>query len=348
MTRDIYLRILFIPLLGISLPLISGMINYVFFSPLQLAAANLFFILTSFTIWTGSHWIHKRLRLLFSPLVNPFAKIATVSAAASLYGASIGSFAYLAWLKASGSSFDKTIVIRFLILCVVAVIVFTLIYEILFLSQERERDNKLVNEMGRELSQAELQALSNEMDPHFVFNSLNAMNHLILNNPMQAHLFNNNLAQVFKYFLLNKTRELIPLKDEISFIKNYFFLLQIRYEDKLQLQLALGDNHQSIMIPPCALQVLIENAIKHNEFSEERPLMISVVMNGHYLKVSNNYRPRPYSINSTHTGLSNLRSRFRLICRKEIVVEQTRELFTVKLPVIKNSKTKSHDKDSDH
>lgn len=348
MTRDIYLRILFIPLLGISLPLISGMINYVFFSPLQLVAANFFFILTSFTIWTGSHWIHKKLRPLFSPHVNPFAKIVTVGAAASLYGAGIGSFAYLAWLKASGSSFDETIVTRFLVLCVVAVVVFTLIYEILFLSQERERDNKLVNEMGRELSQAELQALSNEMDPHFVFNSLNAMNHLILHNPMQAHLFNNNLAQVFKYFLLNKTRDLIPLKDEISFIRNYFFLLQIRYEDKLQLQLALGDNYQSIMIPPCALQVLIENAIKHNEFSEERPLMISVVMNGHYLKVSNNYRPRPYSLHSTHTGLSNLRARFRLICRKEIVVEQTRELFTVKLPVIKNLKTKSHDKDSDH
>lgn len=335
MTRDTYLRILFIPLLGVSLPAIAGMVTYTNYTLLQLAAANSFFILTSFTIWAGSHWMHRRFRLLFSSNANPFTKILTVCSTSSLYGASIGGFSFLVWLKASGEIYSSDTMWKFITLCILAVTVFTLIYEILFLTNERERDTLLVNEMGRELSQAELLVLTNQMDPHFVFNSLNAMNHLILNNPMQAHLFNNNLAQVFKYFLLNKTRELIPLRDEISFINNYFYLLEIRYEKKLQLLMTLSDNDTAIMIPPCALQVLIENAIKHNEFSAERPLVISIAMNGHYLKVSNNIRPKPYSVNSTNIGLKNLSSRFKLICRKDILVETTKEYFTVKLPIIK-------------
>jgi hypothetical protein len=336
MTRDTYLRILFIPVLGVSLPVISGLITYRNYTVLQLAAANTFFILTSLTIWAGSHWMHKRFRLLFSSNTNPFIKLITVCTSSALYGSSIGAFSFLVWLKVSGEAFNRNNAWKFIALCIIVVIVFTLIYEILFLSKEREIDTKLVNDMGRELSQAELLALSNQMDPHFVFNSLNAMNHLILSNPMQAHLFNSNLAQVFKYFLLNKTRELIPLADEITFINNYFFLLEIRYEKKLRLTLALGDNHHSILIPPCALQILIENAIKHNEFSMENPLDIKIMMNGHYLKVSNNLRPKPYSVNSTNIGLKNLSSRFKLICHKDIVIEKNKESFTVKLPIIKN------------
>lgn len=336
MKRDIYLRILFIPLLGVFLPVISGLIYYRDHTTTELLAANAFFILTSFTIWVGSHWMHRRFRMLFPAEAHPFIKIVTVCAASSLYGASIGGFSFLAWEKIANRVFSQNTGLRFIALCMLAVIVFTLIYEILFLSTERERDTKLVNEMGRDLSHAELLALTNQMDPHFVFNSLNAMNHLILTNPMQAHLFNNNLALVFKYFLLNKTRELIPLADEIKFINNYFFLLEIRYEKKLQLHLSLGESHKSILIPPCALQILIENAIKHNEFSTERPLLINIAMNGHYLKVSNNLRPKPYSINSTNIGLKNLSSRFKLICRKDILVEKTKDLFTVKLPIIKH------------
>ena len=138
-------------------------------------------------------------------------------------------------------------------------------------------DNKIVDQLDQERSQAELQALTNEMDPHFIFNSLNTLNHLILNNPPQAHLFNNKLAQVYKYFLINKTRELISLKDEMEFIDDYFFLLQIRHDSKLQLQVELNDEANKAMIPPCAIQVLVENAIKHNEFTEHNPLLITII-----------------------------------------------------------------------
>lgn len=335
MIRDIYLRIFFIPLMGITIPFVSGIIVYKNYSSPALVAAHIYFILTSFTIWRGSNWVHMKMRPLFNPSFATFRKVAAVIAATSLYGACIGGISVLIWYKFSNEIFAWNNFYKFLAFCVLAVIVFTLIYEILFLSKERELDSKLVNEMDRELTQAELLALHNEMDPHFIFNSLNALGPLILNNPMQAHLFNTNLALVFKYFLLNKNKELVSVNEELEFLDNYFFLLQIRYDNKLNLNIDSNVKSDALLIPPCALQILLENAIKHNAFSENHPLQISINANGQFLKVSNNMRPKPYAANSTNTGLKNLSSRFRLICKKNIVIENNPEFFTVKLPIIK-------------
>ena len=98
--------------------------------------------------------------------------------------------------------------------------------------------------------------------------------------------------------------------------------------------MSLGDNYNTVMIPPCALQILMENAIKHNEFSDANPLTIKIQMNGQFLKVSNNNKPKPYSVNSTNIGLKNLNSRFKLTCHKEILIEKNRDSFTVSLPLI--------------
>ena len=223
MIKDAHLRIVFVPLLGIGLPLISGIITYDLYSVSDLLLGNLFFILASFIIWAGCNWIHRKIRILYAPLSNPFSKLAMVSFVSALYGACIGCLASLTWFQLSKEIFSWETLARFTILCVLAVLVFTLIYEILFLTREREIDTQRVMQLDKEKSQATLQALSNELDPHFIFNSLNAMNHLILNNPKQAHLFNNKLAQVYKYILINKSRQLISLENELEFIENYFF-----------------------------------------------------------------------------------------------------------------------------
>jgi two-component system, LytTR family, sensor kinase len=335
MIKDALLKIIFIPLLGIGLPLIAGIVSYEQYSIPELIGANLFFILTSFIIWAGCNWIHSKMRPLYAPVSKLFPKMATVCFASALYGACIGGLSTFIWMKISKETFNWTGVYKFIAVCIAAVIIFTLVYEILFLSKEREMDNKVVDQLDRERSQAELQALTNEMDPHFIFNSLNTLNHLIINRPEQAHLFNNKLAQVYKYFLINKTRELISLKDEMEFIDNYFYLLQIRHDGKLQLHIDLDEENNKAMIPPFAVQVLIENAIKHNEFTEGNPLLIRISMNGQYIRVSNNAKPKPYAVNSTGIGLKNLSSRYRIISRKNIEIEKGRESFTVKLPLIR-------------
>jgi hypothetical protein len=335
MIKDALLKVVFIPLLGIGLPVISGIITYEKYSVPELIAANAFFILTSFIIWAGCNWIHIKLRPLYAPVSKPFSRMATVSFASALYGASVGGLSTFMWIKISKETFSWTAIYKFIAVCIAAVIIFTLIYEILFLSKEREVDNKIVDQLDKERSLAELHALTNEMDPHFIFNSLNTLNHLIVNQPRQAHLFNNKLAQVYKYFLINKTRELISLKDEMEFIDNYFFLLQIRHDGKLQLQIELPEESSHAMIPPCAVQLLIENAIKHNEFTEDKPLLIKISMNGQYVCVTNNSKPKPYAINSTGIGLKNLSSRYRIIAKKNIEIEKGSESFTVKLPLIR-------------
>jgi len=334
MIKDLLLKIIFIPTLGVGLPLISSLINYKNYSPLELLAANVFFILTSFSIWKGCNWIHIKLRPIYRPISNPFNKIGAVCLVSALYGACTGGLSSFVWLKISREPFSWMSVYRFLAACVAAVIIFTLIYEILFLSKERELDTKIVDQLDKELSQVELQVLTNEMDPHFIFNSLNTLNHLILNQPKQAHLFNNRLAQVYKYFLINKNKDLIPLKDELEFIEDYFYLLQIRHENKLDLQTSLDDKSRQVMIPPCSLQILIENAIKHNEFSETNPLHIKVYVNDHYLQVSNNIKPKLYAVNSTGIGLKNLSSRYKILFKKDITISTSHENFIVKLPLI--------------
>ena len=335
MIKDLLLKIIFIPLLGIYLPLISGLITYNKYSFFELIAANAFFILTSFSIWKGCNWIHIKLRPLYRPISNPFSKIGAVCFVSALYGACTGGLSSLIWLKVSRESFVWMNIYKFIAACIAAVIIFTLVYEILFLSKERELDTKIVDQLDKELSQAELQVLTNEMDPHFIFNSLNTLNHLILNDPEQAHRFNNRLAQVYKYFLLNKTKELIPLQDELEFIGDYFYLLQIRHDNKLQLQTAIPDEKSNkVMIPPCSLQILVENAIKHNEFTEANPLLIKVSVNEHYVQVSNNIKPKLYAVSSTGIGLKNLSSRYKLLLRKDITISTTHENFIVKLPLI--------------
>jgi len=336
MIKDSFLRIIFIPVLGIGLPLISGIITYSRYTVIELIGGNIFFILTSYLIWIGCNWIHTKLRPLYNPISNPFSKIAAVCMVSALYGACTGGLGALVWKKISGEPYGSAGVYTFILSCVAAVIIFTLVYEILFLSKERELDTRIVDQLDRELSQAELQVLTNEMDPHFLFNSLTTLNHLILNEPRQAHLFNNRLAQVYKYFLINKNKELIPLEDELEFIENYFYLLQIRHENKLQLETELDDRGTKVMIPPCSLQILVENAIKHNEFTDTQPLHIKVSLNDHYIQVSNNTKPKLYAVNSTGIGLKNLSSRYKLLFRKDITISNTREQFTVKLPLITN------------
>lgn len=334
MIRDIYLRAIFIPLLGIFIPVLSGIITYSNYTIVQLIGANLFFILCSFAIWSGSKWVHSKLRVAYTSGSNPFIRIASICLVSVLFGVSIGGLLTFGWLKFSNEVFAWPGFLKFLILCMLAIIVFTLIYEILFLSKEQQLNNKIVDQLDHERSQAEMSLLRNELDPHFMFNSLNALSHLIVSDPDTAHSFNSKLSSVYKYFLLNKERELISLYDELEFISNYFYLLQIRHDNKLQLKMELNGNETKTMVLPCALQILIENAVKHNEFTEKKPLTIAIAMNGQYLKISNNTRLKPYLVNSTGIGLRNLSSRYKLVCNKDIVIENSAEVFTVKLPLI--------------
>ena len=338
MIKDKYLRLLFIPLLGIMNLFFSGIIIYSNYSIPAIIAINLYFILLSYCVWTGASWIHRKIRFIFKKFRNPFVKVFSLSFIGVLFGATVSAIFAIVWYKISKEHFSWSPVFKCMAFSSLAVVVLTLVYEILFLSNQRNLYTKIVDQLDWERTKAEMSALKNELEPHFIFNCLNTLSYLILNDPETAHTFNSKLATVYKYFLINKDRELITLQGELEFIENYFFVLQVRHDNKLHLITEINNHHDgTIMILPYALQILVENAIKHNEFTDAEPLNIRVILNGEYIQIKNNKRPKPYLVNSTGIGLRNLSSRYRLICNKDILIETTDNEFTVKLPLIKST-----------
>jgi LytS/YehU family sensor histidine kinase len=255
----------------------------------------------------------------------------------AIYGFIISGLAAGLWQRVLLNIFDAEPVLNCALICAGTVIFLTLVYEVLFLSKERELDVRIVDQLDKERLYAELNSLKSELDPHFVFNSLTTLSHLISVDTDKAQTFINKLAQVYKYLLMNKDRELISLNDELKFIDDYFFLLRIRYDDKVKLSLAISDYTEKIMILPCSLQLLVENAIKHNQFTNKDHLHISVTKEEEYLRVENNVMMKQYAMDSTRIGLNNLSNRYRLLYQKDIVVQKTDRSFAVKIPLIKQS-----------
>jgi two-component system, LytTR family, sensor kinase len=343
MVRDIYIRIFFIPLLGILIPFLSGIITYNKYSLSELIGIHVYFIFTSFCIWAGCNKAHRWLRKKFKPNSNIFINIITVSFVSTLYSAIIGGLLTIIWFSLAREVFAVTKLVQFILYTAFAVSLFTLLYEVLFLHNEKEEHIKMAGALDKELLQAETSILRNELDPHFLFNSLTTLKYLINNNPEQAAIYNENLAQVYKYILRSKNRETVSLAEEMEFMQEYFSLLQIRYANKLILEINTKEKDtKKTMIVPCALQILIENAIKHNELSQDAPLQITISLNGDYLKVSNNIMPKPYLLNSTETGLKNLSSRYKLITSRDISIHKTDHHFTVNIPLITTIKPYTH------
>jgi LytS/YehU family sensor histidine kinase len=296
------------------------------------------FIATSYIVWQGSVSIISKVRRLVIVRQKFFLKLTLLCLSTAVYSFCLSSISGLIWQRIFLSIIDTKPVFTCAVFCAVAVIFLTLMYEAMFLSKERELDMKIVNQLDKERQNAELNSLKGELDPHFVFNSLTTLSHLISIDTDKAQLFTQKLAQVYKYLLINKDRELISLNDEIKFIDDYFFLLNIRYDNRLRLSFNLhNDNAEKIMVLPCSLQLLIENAIKHNQFTERDPLLINVSLNGEYLKVENSLRTRQYAAGSTGIGLVNLSNRYRLVYNKDIIINKEDDKFIVKLPLIKQS-----------
>jgi LytS/YehU family sensor histidine kinase len=162
------------------------------------------------------------------------------------------------------------------------------------------------------------------------------LSHLIEEKPVKARQFNDNLADVYRYILQNKARDLVLLREEMEFLQNYFSLLQIRFENAVQLHLHLEEALlDQCLIPPISLQILAENAIKHNEFSETMPLIFEIEMKNDQLVVHNRVHRKTLRKASSKIGLQNLGERYKLTTNKEILVKEEERDFTVNLPILK-------------
>ena len=181
---------------------------------------------------------------------------------------------------------------------------------------------------------AQYHTLKNQVNPHFLFNNLNTLMVYVEENSTAKH-FVENLSEFLRYGLTLQEKEIIPLSEEMNMLKKYIFLQKSRFGDSLVVDLEVPDNEVSeIYLPPFSLQMLIENAIKHNVILQSKPLRIKVFLDKTQMVISNNLQ-RKKTENSTQTGLKNIRNRYKLLTDRDIEVQQSREDFIVRLPLIK-------------
>lgn len=193
-----------------------------------------------------------------------------------------------------------------------------------------------VEKYKSESLQAQLQNLKDQINPHFMFNNLSVLSSLVYKDQDKAVDFINQLSKVYRYLLDSRNDELVSLRDELNFIQSYTYLLQIRFDKNLVFNLDIPEEKENLLLPPMSLQMLIENAIKHNEISQVLPLTIHVRISGSKLEVSNNLQLRSNSEVSSKTGLKNIKARYTFFTEEQVEVVETKLTFIVRIPLLRS------------
>jgi uncharacterized membrane protein len=211
-----------------------------------------------------------------------------------------------------------------------ASLVFHAIYFYKALTEKKVKEQQIV----AKTETAKYESLKSQIDPHFLFNSLNVLTSLIDENPKQAEKFTTKLSKVYRYVLEQKNKDLIDLDEELQFAKTYMELLKMRFENAVTFEIPEKASNPELKIVPLSLQLLLENSIKHNVVSEESPLKVTIKEEHGNLVVTNNFNPKTILEKGTEVGLKNIVDRYRLITLKKVSIEKTVKYFTVRLPLL--------------
>ena len=223
-----------------------------------------------------------------------------------------------------------------------AFLFFWILYEsVLFVSDSRniiirlrkaEREKEILEKVNL---QSQLEALKQQVNPHFLFNSLNALGSLIEDDPKQASVFLEELSTVYRYLLRSNDQNLITLAAELDFIHSYMHLLQTRYGVALHLSIEVEERFKNYQIPPLTLQLLVENAVKHNKILKEAPLTITITTDDlQQLAVTNNLQRKNSRIHSNGVGLNNILTKYKMLGLALPVIQEDEKQFSVLLPLI--------------
>ena len=181
---------------------------------------------------------------------------------------------------------------------------------------------------------AKFESLKSQLDPHFLFNSLNVLTSLIGENPYKAEKFTTKLSKIYRYVLEQRNKDLIPVLEEIKFANTYMELLGMRFEDAVKFEIPSSITNENLKIVPLSLQLLLENAVKHNVVSSSKPLTIRIYEQDNYLIIENNINPKQAIGQGTRVGLRNIVDRYGLITDKNVIIENNNKIFKVSLPLL--------------
>jgi hypothetical protein len=181
---------------------------------------------------------------------------------------------------------------------------------------------------------AQFESLKNQLDPHFLFNSLNVLSSLIDENPRQAQKFTASMSKIYRYVLEQKDKELVTVEDEVEFAKTYCDLLKTRFEDSVDFVFDVNKDDLRRFVVPLSLQLLLENCIKHNFATSSKPLIIKIFSENNTLCIENNLQAREQIKESAGIGLANIVQRYSLLTKRNVFIEKSEDYFKVKLPVL--------------
>ncbi len=219
-----------------------------------------------------------------------------------------------------------------LISVIVTILIMLIIYSISFFKSWRQAAIN-IEKLKRESITSKYEVLKNQVNPHFLFNTLNALTSLIYEDKEKAVRFINKFSEVYRYVLDSKDKEVVSVAEELEFVSAFAFLLQARYEENLSLE--IPDEKVQGYIPPMAVQLLVENAIKHNVISDEHPLSIKIRMEEQQIVVENNMTELKQKFDRTPgIGLKNIISRFEILTERPVKIENDGRQYRVILPVL--------------
>ena len=181
---------------------------------------------------------------------------------------------------------------------------------------------------------AQFESLKNQLDPHFLFNSLNVLSALIDENPHQAQRFTASMSKIYRYVLEQKDKELVTVEEELDFAKTYCNLLKTRFEDSVNFEFQVDEKEKKSFVVPLSLQLLLENCIKHNFATAQKPLNIRIYSENGYLLIENNLMAREQVKESAGIGLSNIVQRYSLLTKQNVFIEKSKDFFRVKIPIL--------------
>jgi uncharacterized membrane-anchored protein YhcB (DUF1043 family) len=207
-----------------------------------------------------------------------------------------------------------------------------LIIRLIFQKQNVQLENETLR---REALQSQFESLKNQLSPHFLFNSLTALKTLISEAPETAQNYINNLSRALRYTLQSNEKQLVTLKEEMDFMESYLYLIRMRFDTNLSVNTDIDEKYFAHKLPPLTIQTLVENAVKHNEISKRKPLIINIITTeNEMLAVWNEIQEKITDEEGTGIGLTNLSRQFMMLVGKDIIISGENNLFRVEVPLI--------------
>lgn len=223
---------------------------------------------------------------------------------------------------------------RFYVVCLMITMVVTLAFHLIYFYKKSQENKVKEQKIIAGTASAKFETLKNQIDPHFLFNSLNVLTSLIEENQDNAQKFTTSLSKIYRYVLEQKDKELVSVEEELSFAKTYMNLLKMRFENSVFYELPESVKNPDAKVVPLSLQLLLENTVKHNIASETKPLHIRIYEKGDYLIIENDYQKKEVLQDRKGVGLQNIVDRYSIITNRKVRIEQTEKHFRVELPML--------------